>query len=49
VEPRLPALPVPDAAVTELLGRLQRLDMGIGFEGEGNHRGLHARLRIDRR
>jgi len=47
--PLYPDLPVPDAAVTRVIRSLDKLDMSLSFDGEGDARGLRAVLHLRRR
>jgi hypothetical protein len=47
--PVYPELPLPDTPATRVLRSLAALEMSLAFEGEGDSRGLHARVALHRR
>jgi hypothetical protein len=49
VAPRVPALPVAEAPLTQLMAALRALSAGVAIEGQGRDRGLHITFEWARR
>jgi hypothetical protein len=49
VEPIVPAVPEGNGSVLEVVKNIERLSVGIGFEGKGDERGLRTRIEWQRR
>ena len=42
VNPSLAEVPLASSPVTQALSKIQKIDLSVSFEGEGNHHGLHV-------